>query len=571
MWRNFKRLWPYTKGVRKLIVLYATLAVLSGAGSAIIPLITAKEITALTANQLPLLVQYALILFGVAAAWQLLQLFLTTLYYKITRPLRIDIQKHLCREILRLETSEIDKMGTGVFVNRIGRDTTEMASILSRCFDMLLDILPRLAVLFVTLFVSPPFFVLWMTMLAAYMLLRRYRSKVRYRDNKVVASRRETTSGLAAEVIRGARDIKLLDASVSTVNRLADKASYVNEAETKSGIDGAKLSFATNMTEGVFETADIILGVALISLKRLTVPNFIVILSYRDNVRYLVGNTSALFDNIVDFNLAADRVFEVIDNQKFKKEQFGSTKLVDLRGEICFKDVTFAYKADKPVIQNMSFDIKPGSKVAFVGKSGAGKTTILSLVTKLYHRTGGEILIDGVPIDDLDRSSLRDNITAISQNPYIFNFTVRDNLELARPGATLAEIRHACQLAQIDDHIMNLPDKYDSLLGENGVILSGGQKQRLAIARAILKGSKVILFDEATSALDNETQAKISRAIDSLSGDHTLVIVAHRLSTVMNADKIYVVDKGCIAASGTHKELLASSPIYSELYAGETE
>lgn len=214
----------------------------------------------------------------------------------------------------------------------------------------------------------------------------------------------------------------------------------------------------------------------------------------------------------------------------------------------------------------MSFEIDPNQKVAFVGKSGAGKTTIFSLITKLYSIDEGEILLDGHNINDLTRDSLRDNMSIITQNPYIFNFSIKDNLLLAKENASMREIRKACKMACIDDFIMSLPEKYDTMVGENGVILSGGQKQRLAIARALLMKTEIILFDEATSALDNETQSEIQNAIDNLKGEYTVLIVAHRLSTVIDSDKIFVVDDGKIIDSGSHKELLKKSEFYRNLY-----
>ena len=169
-------------------------------------------------------------------------------------------------------------------------------------------------------------------------------------------------------------------------------------------------------------------------------------------------------------------------------------------------------------------------------------------------------------INDLTRNTIRNNMSIITQNPYIFNFSIKDNLKLAKSNATMTEIRNACKLACIDDYIMSLPEQYDTLVGENGVILSGGQKQRLAIARALLTETEIILFDEATSALDNETQSEIQKAIANLQGEYTILIVAHRLSTVIDCDKIFVVDDGKIIAEGTHKYLLKTSKFYKNLY-----
>ena len=217
----------------------------------------------------------------------------------------------------------------------------------------------------------------------------------------------------------------------------------------------------------------------------------------------------------------------------------------------------------------MSFEIKPNQRVAFVGKSGAGKTTIFNLITKLYRNEKGKILLDDIDINDLTCS--RDNMSIITQNPYIFNFSIKDNLLLAKKDATMEEIREACKLACIDDYIMSLENQYETKLGENGIILSGGQKQRIAIARALLMKTEIILFDEATSALDNETQSQIQKAIDNLKNEYTVLIIAHRLSTVIDSDTIFVVDDGKIIANGSHNELLKNCDYYKNLYYKDLE
>ncbi|MEE3343714.1 MAG: ATP-binding cassette domain-containing protein [Bacilli bacterium] len=189
----------------------------------------------------------------------------------------------------------------------------------------------------------------------------------------------------------------------------------------------------------------------------------------------------------------------------------------------------------------------------------------INLLNKLYNINSGTILIDGKDINNLDERSIRGNITIISQSPYIFNMSIRDNLRLVKNDVTDEEIINACKLACLDDYIETLPDKYDTVVGEGGVNLSGGQRQRLAIARALIQKTKIILFDEATSALDNETQSKIQKAIDNLKGEYTVIIIAHRLSTIVNCDKIFILEKGKITDSGSHDKLYNSNKYYKQL------
>ena len=208
-------------------------------------------------------------------------------------------------------------------------------------------------------------------------------------------------------------------------------------------------------------------------------------------------------------------------------------------------------------------------KIAIVGRSGQGKSTLFNLITRIFDTEDGDIYLDDVNIKDLTEESLRRNISVIRQEPFLFNRTIKDNFKVVKPNITLKEIKKYCKMAYLDDYIESLPNKYNTKLGEGGVNLSGGQKQRLSIARALAKESKVILFDEATSALDNQSQSYIKKVIDDLVKDHTIIIVAHRLSTIVDADVIYVVDKGRISDSGTHKELLDKSKVYKTLYENE--
>ncbi len=289
---------------------------------------------------------------------------------------------------------------------------------------------------------------------------------------------------------------------------------------------------------------------------------------------YRFMNTIELMMNlstsIQKMKVSIERLSEILDNKLYKDEKFGIVSKTDILGNVEFKNITFKYpNEEKEIFEEFNLTIPTGKKVAIVGKSGQGKTTIFNLLLRYFDSDTGVILVDDIPIEDFTEDSLRENIAIIRQEPFIFNKTILENLKIIDPYMSLKKIRNACKLAEIDEYIMSLPNKYDTMIGEGGINLSGGQKQRLAIARALLKNSKIILFDEATSALDNENQSKIKQAIDNLVKDHTIIIVAHRLSTIIDADIIYLIDGGKVVASGTHKQLLKKSMIYKNLYINE--
>ena len=324
-----------------------------------------------------------------------------------------------------------------------------------------------------------------------------------------------------------------------------------------------------NLSE-IFQFLLIILFIYLINYKGLTVAMAIALFSYRTKVMTnFMENISLLLEETNNFNLSFKRVFSILNNHTFEKEKFGKECISNFVGNIEFKNVVFGYN-ENTVLNNLSFSVKPGEKIGFVGKSGTGKTTIFNLISKMYTLESGNIYIDGYDINTLTEDSIRGNIALISQNPYLFNMSIKDNLRLVNKNVSDEEIKKACQLACLDDFIELLPEKYDTVIGEGGVILSGGQRQRLAIARAFIQNKKMILFDEATSALDNETQREIQKAIDNIGSECTVMIIAHRLSTIVNCDKIFIIEDGQILDSGTHKELLERSNFYLNLYEEET-
>lgn len=298
---------------------------------------------------------------------------------------------------------------------------------------------------------------------------------------------------------------------------------------------------------------------------------FIVIESYIWRIDDVVESLSDFGVNYNKIKVSLTRIDEIINNKLYSDEKFGKKKLDNIKGIIEFKNVSFRYNDEEDnVLRNLNLRINPNKKIAIVGKSGNGKSTLFNLLLRYFDSSEGIISIDGVNIKNLTEKSLRNNISIIRQAPFLFNMSIVDNLRLVKEDASLDEIKDVCRRAYIDEYIEGLPNGYDTIIGEGGINLSGGQKQRLAIARTLLINTKIILFDEATSALDNKSQEYIKRTIDDLVKDHTIIIVAHRLSTISDADVINVIDKGQLVASGSHDSLLKESSVYRELYSTET-
>ena len=264
---------------------------------------------------------------------------------------------------------------------------------------------------------------------------------------------------------------------------------------------------------------------------------------------------------------AAKRILPIIDIKNEISENENCINLNISKGNIKFKDISFFYKNNKNIVlKSINLEIVGGKMNALVGHSGAGKSTILNLIPRFFNCSHGDILIDNQSIYKSTVFSLRQNISLVSQDITLFDDTIKNNIAYARPDATEEEIIIAAKNAMADEFINELPNKYETQIGEDGVRLSGGEKQRISIARAILKETKIILLDEATSSLDSETENKIQKGLSFLTKDKTTVVIAHRLSTILNSEKIFVLDKGELNSEGTHTELLEKSPIYKNFY-----
>ena len=478
------------------------------------------------------------------------------------------IEIDLGKNILKLDNNCLDNNNSGVFIQRLTSDTTRMADVFNNMLGIISILLKDIGV-FIAIFIVNKiiFFYIIITMLILY-YLEKIRTNIRNKDDKELRTSKEKVSGFIGELVRGARDIKMLNSENDFIKELDKRIITANDKMRIMNTNSIKYSTINWIISDLFALIQIVLLVILIEKGYIISSIALVLYNYSKSVEHSIYTVGYFLEYIKDFNLSCERIIDILNDSKFSKEKFGTKHLEKVEGNFEFKDVSFSYN-NKKLLKNLSFKINANETVAFVGKSGTGKTTIFNLLCKMYNVNKGIITIDGININELDKDSIRGNITIISQNPYIFNMSIKDNLRLVKSNLTDKEMISVCKIACLDDFIKTLPEKYDTIIGEGGINLSGGQKQRLAIARALVQKTEIILFDEATSALDNETQTKIQEAIENMKGDYTILIIAHRLSTIKNADRILYLEEGSIKAEGTHKELLKTCIGYKKLYESE--
>ncbi len=591
----------YLKKYKVAISFYILIMILASVSSIFITITAANIIELITVEKYTTAIKIGFLFLGISIFQRILWYIANVLYFAYSNKIMSDLNFDLAKQSFKLNSKTYSDHDTGTFVLRIVNDPEQVVSKCADIIDIITELITAFVMLIYIITLNSWIALIFIGILIVGMFIERIRIKLRRKNKIAVKKSNDKIHSLTTEIVRSEKDIKSLG--------LEDKLSEVSEsnyikyrkARFKHDMVDSSFGHARNFIINAVSTLALILGIIFIDKGALTLASFMIINSNKDSLYRIIWHTGYISNAFVDIKVSCDRMFALFDEDEFVTERFGKVNLDKIKGNIEFKNVSYTFKeyeydynkdsqdktknkiklkksAKKPkpklisknkVFENLSFKIKPHTTVAFVGKSGSGKSTILNLMSKMYEVDDGEILIDGININKLNKQSLRNGISLVNQFPYIFDMTIRENLLLAKGDATDEDIMDAISRASLKEFIDTLPNGINTKVGESGIKLSGGQKQRLAIARALLRNSSIIIFDESTSSLDNFAQEEIKKSIDNLKGKSTIVIVAHRLSTIKNVDKIFFLDNGQIVDSGTFDELYKNNKTFKTMFMAE--
>lgn len=478
-----------------------------------------------------------------------------------------DMRRDLFGHMEKMSFRFFDNARTGQLLSRITSDIVEISELTFKGpNDLLVCTISMLGTIFMMLYLNPYLG----SIIGAMLIIKAVHSVFVNRKMKRAFRRSREKSGevsaQAEEALSGIRLVKAFANEQLELERFMRKSNELLRVRTESfailSYFSGTITFFTNATNLVV----LVCGGMMVANDQLALSDFVAFFLYV-NIFMKPVFRLLMFTEMYQRGMAGYHRFNEMMQHKVEIDDVPDAIATgEIKGRITFENVTFGYLQDKPVLKHFDLDIAPGEKVAFVGATGAGKTTLASLLLRFYEPTQGRVLLDGVDIKKYKQSYLRNHVGLVQQDVFLFSDSVNFNIAYGKIKASEQEIEQAAKLAAADDFISALPEGYETKVGERGVKLSGGQKQRIAIARAFLKNPPVMVFDEATSALDTKTEKQIQKSLDKLAESRTTLIIAHRLSTIINADRIVVLHNGEIAEIGTHKKLMALGGIYKRLY-----
>ncbi len=570
--KNFKILLRYFKDDKLLLFTYIFLTIVKYFEPLVNAFIWAEAIDAIAGGNKRLFF-ICLILWSsiIIVAWVFIQMPTDLIYNKLEKKFMENVNKDLYVKVSDMPAIAFEDIGVGEFINRMYTDPDRILELLQKLIKLTCRLVIALIIVVisftVSLYVGLELILLCVVM---FVLSNIYYPRIK-KTQEEIKKESDQYIKIATQNISGIREIKALGIKDNINRNIFDIIETLFGKQRKIGVTETMYYAFNNLCYFLIQFGILVtLGVQVFN-GSISLAAFILIERYIWRIDEVVETLSEFGVSYNKVTVSLKRIDEILNNKLYEDEKFGNVELNDKKIEIDFNNVIFKYREEDEdlILKGLTMKLEPNKKIAIVGKSGQGKSTLFNLLLRYFDTSTGNIKLNGVDIKDLSEESLRNNISVIRQSPYLFNQSIIDNFRVVKKNVSLKEIRKVCKKAYIDDYIMSLPNKYDTIIGEGGVNLSGGQKQRIAIARTLLKDTKVILFDEATSALDNESQEYIKKTIDDLVKTHTIIIVAHRLSTIMDADLIYVIDEGKVESYGTHDDLMKSSKLYKKLYSPE--
>ncbi len=582
----------YLKRYKFGIFLYVLVYALASVCSIFTTIIFAKAIENITLGFYSEAITNLLVIIALAVGKRICWYLSGVIYQKYATKIMAELNLDLAKQAFKLNSKTYADHDTGTFVQRIVTDPERVVTSLSGMVDVIFDVVSTLIIVIYITTINLYVGLAVLLLIAIGLAIELKRKKVRRKYKWQVRKKSDYINSLTTEIVRSEKDIKSLglEEKLSEISKTAyDDYKKINR---KSEMVDMNFYSSRNALIEIGSIAILILGIKFIDLGLLTLAAYMIIYSNYGSLYQFIWGIGMIANTITDIKVSTDRMFGLFDNDEFVCERFGNKHVEKVKGAIEFRNVSFTFreyetvpaknekskKKTKPerklvsennIFDKLSFKIKPNTTVAFVGKSGSGKSTILNLMSKMYEVDNGQVLIDGININDFDKHSLRGAISLVNQFPYIFDMTIKENLTLAKKDATDEEIMDAIARASLKEFIDTLPKGINTKVGESGIKLSGGQKQRLAIARALLRNSPIIIFDESTSSLDNFAQEEVKKSIDGLKGKSTIVIVAHRLSTIRNVDQIFFLENGKIEDVGTFDELFTNNVKFKNMFYAE--